>query len=97
SDGSAIHDAPTQIMLGILPAILHPHPQHALVVGLGTGETAGWLASVESMEHVDVAELEPAMRTVADLCGRLNHQVLSNPRVRIIDNDAREALLTLSR
>ncbi|MFN0017536.1 MAG: fused MFS/spermidine synthase [Pirellulaceae bacterium] len=97
SDGNAILDAPTQIMLGILPAILHPHPQDALVVGLGTGETAGWLASVESMEHVDVAELEPAIRKVAQLCGPLNHQVLSNPKVRIIDNDAREVLLALSR
>ncbi|MCE9525063.1 MAG: fused MFS/spermidine synthase [Planctomycetales bacterium] len=96
TDGSAIHDAPTQIMLGILPAILHPHPRKALVVGLGTGETAGWLANVESLEHVDVAELEPAMRTVAQLCSPLNHEVLSNPKVRVIDNDARETLLTLS-
>lgn len=97
ADGNALLDAPTQIMLGILPAILHPHPQDALVVGLGTGETAGWLAQVSSIEHVDVAELEPAMRQVAQMCGSLNHQVLSNSKVRIIDNDARETLLTLSR
>ena len=45
SDGNAIGDASTQIMLGMVGAALHPEPRQALVVGLGTGETAGWLAA----------------------------------------------------
>ena len=94
SDGNAIEDAGTQIMLGLLPALLHPDPQTALVVGLGTGETAGWLAEVPSMERVDVVELEPAIDAMARLCAAVNHNVLEHRKVRRIYNDAREVLLT---
>ena len=59
SDGSARGDAGTQVMLGLLGALRHPQPKRALVVGLGTGSTAGWLGAVPSMERVDVVELEP--------------------------------------
>ena len=43
-DGNARIDAGTQVMLGLVPAMIHPAPREALVVGLGTGSTAGWLA-----------------------------------------------------
>ena len=94
SDGSALWDAGTQIMLGMLPATLHSTPQKALVVGLGTGETAGWLAEVPSMKRVDVVELEPAIAEVARRCGPVNHDAMRHPKVRILYNDAREVLLT---
>lgn len=57
-DGNARADAPTQVMGGLLGAFLHPHPKSAMVIGLGTGSTAGWLGAVPSIERVDVAELE---------------------------------------
>src|SRR5262249_53145568 len=43
-DGNAQNDASTQMMGGVLGAAIHPNPKRALVIGLGTGETAGWLA-----------------------------------------------------
>src|SRR5207247_7281645 len=58
SDGNARADAGTQVMSGIIGAALHPNPKQAMVVGLGTGSTAGWLAAVPTIEHVDVVELE---------------------------------------
>ncbi len=94
SDGNATGDAGTQIMLGMLPAILHPEPKTALVVGLGTGETPGWLAEVPSIERVDVAELEPAVDEMARRCAAVNHNALRHPKVHRIYNDAREILLT---
>jgi predicted membrane-bound spermidine synthase len=94
SDGSAIGDAPTQVMLGLLGAILHPNPKRALVIGLGTGETAGWLAEVPSIEAVDVYELEPTLARVAAACSLANHNALANPKVHVIFGDARELLLT---
>jgi MFS family permease len=97
SDGAAIGDAGTQIMLGLVAAILHPHPQTAFVVGLGTGETAGWLAEVPSMSRVDVVELEPAIDEVARCCRELNFDVLRHPKVSRVYNDAREVLLTTPR
>jgi len=93
-DGNALADAGTQMMLGLIGGALHPRPQSAFVVGLGTGETAGWLAEVPSVNRVDVVELEPAVREMARRCRAVNRNVLANPKVRLIFNDAREVLLT---
>jgi len=60
----------TQITLGILPALLHPKPEKCLVVGLGTGETAGWLAEVDSVKQVDIVEIEPAVTKWRDAAPR---------------------------
>ena len=94
TDGNAISDAPTQIMLGLIGALLHPKPEMVFVVGLGTGETAGWLAEMPSARRVDVVELEPAIDEMARRCSAVNFNVLQHPKVRRIYNDAREVLLT---
>ena len=94
SDGNAKEDAGTQVMCGLMGAALHPHPTKALVVGLGTGSTAGWLAAIPSIQKVDVVELEPAILTVAENCTAVNHDALHNPKVHIMIGDAREVLLT---
>jgi len=93
ADGSARTDAPTQIMGGLIGALLHPEPRRALVIGLGTGSTAGWLAAVPTMERVDVVELEPSIVHVAKAFTPVNHDVLRNPKVRLILGDGREVLL----
>jgi spermidine synthase len=97
SDGHATSDGPTQVMSGLLAAALHPDPKTAMVVGLGTGSTAGWLGLVPGMERVDVAELEAAILDVARDCASVNRDVLSNPRVHVEIGDAREILLTTRR
>jgi spermidine synthase len=93
-DGSARGDAATQVMGGLVGGILHPNPKTALVIGLGTGSTAGWLGSVAGIERVDVVEFEPVIRSVAGACVSVNRNVLENPRVAITIGDAREFLLT---
>jgi len=94
SDGSARADAGTQVMLGLLAALRHPHPRNALVVGLGTGSSAGWLAAIPDIERVDVVELEARVLDVARACHAVNRDVMSNPKVAITIADARETLLT---
>ena len=94
ADGHVLVDAPTQVMSGMLGALLHPNPRRALVIGLGTGSTAGWLGKIRGMDRVDVVELEPAISRVAKDCALVNEDVLSNPKVAITIADAREALLT---
>lgn len=94
SDGDALGDAGTQIMLGLLPALFHPAPTDAMVVGLGTGESAGWLAEVASIRQVDVVELEPAVDEMARRCAAVNFRVLEHPKVHRVYNDAREVLMT---
>jgi spermidine synthase len=94
SDGSARGDAGTQVMGGVVAAMLHPDPRSALVVGLGTGSSAGWLGAVPSIERVDVVELEPVVLRVAAACAAVNHDVLRDGKVHIRIGDAREVLLS---
>ena len=93
-DGHVRVDAATQVMSGLVGAALHPSPRSALVIGLGTGSTAGWLAAVPSVTRVDVAELEPKILDVAAQCHAVNHDVLTNAKVKVTLGDARELLLT---
>lgn len=93
SDGHSVVDAPTQVMAGLVGAVLQPI-KRAMVIGLGTGSTAGWLGALPQMERVDVAELEPSILHVAEVSGMANHHVLNNPLVHINIGDARELLLT---
>jgi spermidine synthase len=94
SDGSARGDAGTQVMLGLLGAMLNPQARRSLVIGLGTGSSAGWLGAIPDMDRVDVIELEPLVVEVARACDAVNRDVLRNPKVRVSIGDAREALLT---
>ena len=93
SDGSARSDAGTQVMAGMIAALLHPQPRTAMIVGLGTGTTAGWLAAVPSMQRVDVVELEPAVIRMARQYAPVNRDALDNPKVHVQAGDARETLL----
>jgi spermidine synthase len=93
NDGNARGDAATAVMLGLIGAILHPHPTRSMVIGLGTGSSAGWLGAVPTMTDIDVAELEPAIVEVARRAAPVNHGALDNSKVHLIFADAREALL----
>ncbi len=94
ADGSAVRDAPNMIMSVLAGAALHPEPKRALVIGLGSGLSAGWLAEVPGMERVDVVELEPSVNHIAELCKPVNHDVLNHPKIELITGDGREFLLT---
>ncbi len=92
SDGNVQSDRGTQAMLGLMAALLHPNPKQGFVLGLGTGMSAGWLA--KALEHVNVAELEPAIVEVARSVGAANGNVLSAKNVKLFLGDGREFLLT---
>ena len=92
-DGNARNDAPVQVMGGLLGALLNPGARRSLIIGLGTGSTAGWLAAVPGMERTDVVELEPSILYVASLSSPVNHLAMSNPNIRVITGDAREVLM----
>jgi spermidine synthase len=96
-DGHSRLDAGTQIMGGLLGLMLYPQAKSGLVIGLGTGSSAGWLAAAPEIERVDVVELEPAVLEVAKLSSAANHDVLQNPKVHIAIGDAREVLLASKR
>ena len=94
SDGNARNDAANMVMSGLLGPLLHPGARTALVVGMGTGTTAGWMAAVPTLERLDVVELEPAVLDVARAAALANRDALTNPKVHTFIGDAREVLLT---
>jgi spermidine synthase len=92
-DASSVADMDTQVMLGLLPALAHPRPRRAFVVGFGSGATTGTLADVPGMARIDVAEIERAVLRASRLFRDANHDVLDDPRVHVIEDDARSALM----
>ena len=94
SDGHTVFDGGTQVMSPLVGALLHPEPKTGLVIGLGTGSSAGWLGAVPSIERVDVYELEKAVLRVARDSAAVNKNVLENPKVQTTIGDGRELLLT---
>ncbi len=88
-------DMRLQRMLGHLSALLHPQPRSILVVGCGAGVTAGTFVLYPEVERIVLCEIEPLIPTVAaGFFGKENYNVVLDPRVRIVYDDARHYLLT---
>jgi spermidine synthase len=89
-------DLRLQRLLGHLPALLHPNPKNTLVIGLGSGVTAGALSTTPGVDHVDVVELERFVAEGARLFDDTNDGVASGARTntKITIADGRTHLLT---
>jgi spermidine synthase len=84
-------------MLGHASALLHPRPRSVLVVGCGAGVTAGTFVLHPDVERVVICEIEPLIpRVVAEHFARENYDVLHDPRVEVVYDDARHYVLTTS-
>lgn len=89
---SPMTDEYTQALLGHLPMLIAPTmPQRALVVGLGSGQTASALAR-HGMEQIDVIEISDGIIESVDLFSMVNGDWLSHPSVTIHHDDARSFL-----
>jgi len=94
-DGSSAYmDLLTHFLPAHLSVLLHSNPRSALVVGLGTGNTAGCLAMYPSIREVRVVEIEPAMLEVARYFADTNNNILLNRKVTINIDDVRNFLET---
>ena len=83
-----------QYTLGHLPMLLARDPKDVLVVGMGSGMTAGATAVHPGVERVTLAEIEPQVQGVARTFEAYNHHVLDNPKVKVVLNDGRNFLMT---
>ena len=92
ADASTVADMDTQVLVGLLPALAQPRPTHALIIGLGSGVTARTVADVPGVEHIDVVEIERAVVRAQPYFAEQNRGVLADPRVRLVEDDARGAL-----
>jgi spermidine synthase len=88
-------DMRLQRMLGHIPALLHPHPRSVLIVGCGAGVTAGAFVVHPSVARIVICEIEPLVPpAAAEFFHRENHDVVRDPRTRIVLDDARHYVLT---
>jgi spermidine synthase len=77
-----------------LGALAHPGLRRVLVIGFGGGMTLSALSRYPEVERLDCVEIEPAVLGAAPLLTELNRNVLQDPRVHIIFDDARNFLFT---
>jgi spermidine synthase len=77
--------------IGALPAMLHPNPRTALVVGLGGGATPGAVARHNL--QVDVVELSKAVVAGSDHFKHINFNLLERANVKLHVDDGRNFLL----
>ncbi|HEY4906161.1 MAG TPA: fused MFS/spermidine synthase [Candidatus Acidoferrum sp.] len=87
-------DERTQLLLGHLGAAFDPPPRRVLIIGFGSGMTASAVARYPDVERIDCVEIEPAVINASPFLDSLNRDVLSDPRVHVIFDDARNFLLT---
>ena len=94
-DASNGDDMATQVMVGLMPLLLHPtalvHPPRVAVVGYGSGVTVGAVTQFP-IGTVDVVELEPAVVEGARYFSADNHEPDKNPKVTIRTDDGRNFL-----
>ena len=78
--------------LGALPSMLRPETDRVLVIGLGAGVVLEAIPSTVS--EIDLIEIEPEVIAANRQIGEQRRlDPLADPRLRLITNDARSALL----
>ncbi|MBI1797640.1 MAG: SAM-dependent methyltransferase [Candidatus Eisenbacteria bacterium] len=88
-------DMRLQRMLGHIPALIHGHPRSVLIVGCGAGVTAGSFTLYPSVERIVICDIEPLVPThVAPFFREQNYNVIGDPRVQVVYDDARHFVLT---
>ena len=94
-DASNGDDMATQIMVGLMPLLIHPtaldRPPRVAVIGYGSGVTVG-AALQFPVGHADVVELEPAVVEAARYFDDVNHRPERDPRMTLWADDGRNFL-----
>ena len=91
SDASNGADMMTQVLLGQLPLMLKPDARDVLLVGWGSGVTAGAMLR-HPLEHLDAVELVPAVVDASDLFWKENGGARRDPRLDLRREDAKSFL-----
>ncbi|MFA7227500.1 MAG: fused MFS/spermidine synthase [Melioribacteraceae bacterium] len=94
-DASSYFDMPTQVLLAQIPMMIHPDPKNIFVVGFGSGTTIGSILT-QPAEKVTCAEISREVINAAGFFKIENRNCVSDPRLRIINEDA-VTLLKLSK
>jgi spermidine synthase len=91
-DASNGNDKKTQLLLSYLPGFHHSAAKNVLVIGYGSGITTGVATVFPQTRQVDTVEIEPAILGAAPWFADYNRNSWQHPKVRLIENDARNFL-----
>ncbi|MCE9595626.1 MAG: fused MFS/spermidine synthase [Planctomycetes bacterium] len=86
-------DITTQMLLAHLPMFFARETRSVLVIGHGSGITAG-SAMLHEVERGDVVEISRGVLESDTLFAESNHHVLTDPRVRVWQEDGRTFMRT---
>ncbi|MCP4345671.1 MAG: methyltransferase [Desulfobacterales bacterium] len=87
-DSSTLDDISTLKLLAHIPALLSEKRKDILVIGLGTGVTAGELTLYSDTERIDVAEISPSVIEALPYFHKFTYNVHENRKVSIHTGDA---------
>jgi spermidine synthase len=91
-------DMRLQRMLGHLTTLIARNPKNFLVIGFGSGATAGAVSLEPRLEHETVVEIEPLVpQFVSSYFNEYNFNVTNNPKVAVEIDDGRHFLMTTDR
>lgn len=93
-DASTGHDLDVQLLLAHAPLFLAPDARNVLVIGHGSGVTAG-AAARHPVEQVDIVEISPAVLQADFMFAGVNHAILDDPRVSAYVDDGQSFLRTV--
>jgi spermidine synthase len=91
TDASSRGDLPTQLLLAHVPLLLKPDASQVLVVGLGSGITAG-SALRHPLERLDLVEISAGVVEAARFFMDHNYKVLQDSRLHLHLEDAKTYL-----
>jgi spermidine synthase len=87
-EASSQLDMDTQTLSAHVPLLLHKDPKTVLVVGLASGVTAGEVLHYP-VERLDVIDINRQVVGASNFFRPWNNHVLSNPKTKLIIQDAR--------
>jgi spermidine synthase len=108
-DASTGRDMTTQIGLALMPCILHSTgPEDVLVIGLGSGITAGAALTPDTVKRVDAIEMTPEVVEASYFFRHKNRlpyvdaprkwiDSAAEPRINLLINDGRNHMLLTNR
>lgn len=84
----------TQKLQAHFPLLSHPDPRSVMQIGFGSGGTCWSISRHPDLEQIDCVEISPAVIEASEeYFADMNHGVLSDPRVSLVIEDARNFVL----
>ncbi|MGH7688726.1 MAG: hypothetical protein ACREN3_03900, partial [Gemmatimonadaceae bacterium] len=90
-------DQSTQVLLPVIALAHAPDAREVAVIGQGSGMTSSLLLGSPDVQQVVTVEIEPQMVNASRNFQPANHRVFSDPRSRIVIDDAKAYFATTGR